>query len=82
MSTHGKVPMFKMRPHKGTLIAAIIVLVLGGLFFYDGHRDPGDLPAHSRANLVLTLSIIIAGLLFIVSTGRMWFRHLWHDRYK
>lgn len=74
--------MFKMRPGKGTLVAAIVVLGLGLLFFYDGHRDQGNLPAHKQANLVLAVSVIISGLLLIVSTGRMWFGHLWHDRYK
>lgn len=82
MNTHGKVPMFKMRPEKGSLIAAICVLSLGVLFFIEGHRDQGDLPAHDLANLILAISIIIAGLLLIISTGRMWFGHLWHDRYK
>lgn len=82
MHTHGKVPMFKMKPHKGSLIASIIVLLLGVGFFFDGHRDPGNIPAHDRANLILMGSIVISGLLFIVATGRMWFTHLWHDRYK
>lgn len=82
MSAYGKVPMFKMKPHGGSLVAAIAVLILGIAFFFEGHRDPGDLPAHDRANLFLTVSIIVSGLLSIVATGRMWFRHLWHDRYK
>lgn len=82
MSPHGKVPMFKMRPHKISLVSSICVLVLGVLFFYEGHKDPGDLPAQDRAHLVLAISIVVSGLLFIISTGRMWFRHLWHDRYR
>ncbi len=82
MNTHGKVPMFKMKPHKGTLVSAIIVLLLGGLFFYEGHRDPGDIPGHDRSKLILAISIVVSGLLLIISTGRMWFTHLWHDRYR
>lgn len=74
--------MFKMRPQKGWLASSIGVLVLGVLFFYNGHRYPGDLPAQARAHLVLMVSIVIAGLMLIVATGRMWFTHLWHDRYK
>ena len=27
------------------------------------------------------ISIVVAGLLVIVATSRMWFKHLWHDRY-
>lgn len=81
MSGHGKVPMFKMRPNAGTLMCAIVVLLLGALFFYEGHRDPGDIPAHNRSSLAFAVSVVIAGLLLILSTGRMWFKHLWHDRY-
>ncbi|MDF7822956.1 hypothetical protein P4B35_02945 [Pontiellaceae bacterium B12227] len=73
--------MFKMRPNMGTLTMAIVVLLLGALFLYDGHRDPGDIPAHNRSNLIFAISVVISGLLFILSTGRMWFKHLWHDRY-
>ncbi|WP_372799183.1 hypothetical protein [Pontiella sp.] len=74
--------MFKMRPQKGTLITAVVVLVLGLLFFVEGHRDPGDIPAHDRSKLALAISVVIAGVLIIISTGRMWFKHLWHDRYR
>lgn len=82
MHSHGKVPIFKMKPHRPSLIAAAVVLMLGLLFFYEGHRDPGDIPAHERSNLVLAISVVCSGLLFIISTGRMWFKHLWHDRYR
>ena len=82
LQNHGKVPMYKMKPNQGFLMAALLVLLLGLLFFYEGRRDPGDIPAHNRANLMLAVSIVISGLLFIVSTGRMWFKHLWHDRYR
>ena len=79
---YGKVPMYKMKPHKGFLVAALVILALGLLFFFEGHRDPGDIPAHERANMVLVAAVVVSGLLFIVSTGRMWFKHLWHDRYR
>jgi hypothetical protein len=58
------------------------MLVLGVLFYFEGHRDPGDIPAQERSNLILAIFIVISGLLFIISTGRMWFKHLWHDRYR
>ena len=82
MHNNGRVPMFKMRPHRGTLILSICVLALGVLFYLQGKSDPGNLPAHRRAEFILTLSIVISGLLFILATARMWFKHLWHDRYK
>ena len=78
---NGKVPMFKMKPQLGSLWLAICVLLLGVLIFYDGHRDPGDIAAHDRSNFALALSIVIFGVLLIISTSRMWFKHLWHDRY-
>lgn len=71
-----------MRPHRGTLFAALAVFLLGVLYLYDCHRDPGDIPAQERGNLVFAASIVIAGVLVIISTGRMWFKHLWHDRYR
>ncbi len=77
----GKVPMFKMRPQGGTLWLAVFVLLFGAIAFFDGHKDPGDIAAQDRSNLVLTLSIVISGILMILATSRMWFKHLWHDRY-
>ena len=73
--------MFKMKPQRGTLWLSLIVLLFGVVAFFDGHKDPGDISAQERSNLVLTLSIAIAGALVIVATSRMWFKHLWHDRY-
>ncbi len=77
----GKVPMFKMKPQRGTLWVAIFVLLLGAAAFFDGHKDPGNIPAEDRSHAMLAVSIVIAGILLIISTGRMWFKHLWHDRY-
>ncbi|VGO19809.1 hypothetical protein [Pontiella sulfatireligans] len=77
----GKVPMFKMKPQRGTLWLAVIIFLLGLAFFYDGRSDPGDVPARNRADLVFAVSIVVAGVLVIISTARMWFGHLWHDRY-
>ncbi len=79
---HGKVPMFKMRPQKGLLWGALVVLALGGAFYFDGHSDPGNPSAANRGNFALAVSIVVAGLMVVVATARMWFKHLWHDRYK
>lgn len=77
----GNVPMFKMKPQMGALFGAAVVLLLGLIFLYQGHRDPGDIPAQNRSNLVFAISVAISGALLIIATGRMWFKHLWHDRY-
>jgi hypothetical protein len=78
----GQVPMFKMKPLKGPLWAAIAILLFGVACYFNGHSDPGDIPAQERSNATLTVCIVVGGILFIISTGRMWFKHLWHDRYK
>jgi len=77
----GKVPMFKMKPQRGTLWLAIAILALGCVAFFDGHRDPGDIVAHDRSNAFLAITIVVSGVLLIIATSRMWFKHLWHDRY-
>jgi hypothetical protein len=78
----GRVPMFKMKPQRGTLWLAIIILLIGVVAYFDGHKDQGNITAAERSNLILTLSIILSGILIIISTSRMWFKHLWHDRYR
>lgn len=77
----GKVPMFKLKPNWGMIYGAVFVLILGFLIFWNGQSDPGNISAQSSSRFALFVSIVIAGLLFIAATGRMWFRHLWHDRY-
>lgn len=79
---HGKVPMFKMKPQKELLWGAVFVLALGGGFYFNGHSDPGNPSAGESANLALAVSVVIAGAMVVISTARMWFKHLWHDRYK
>ena len=78
----GHVPMFRMKLPRAPMIAALVVLVLGGAFYYHGQSDPGNLPAQRFGKLALAVSIAIAGMLVIIATGRMWYKHLWHDRYK
>lgn len=78
----GHVPSFRMKPRYGTLIVAVLVLLVGIMGFYDAHNDPGNLDAQSRGKLLLAVCIVIFGVLVIIATSRMWFRHLWHQRYK
>lgn len=73
--------MFKMKPQRGTLWLSIIVLLFGATAFFDGHKDPGDIAAQDRSHLVLMICIVVSGVLMIMATARMWFKHLWHDRY-
>lgn len=78
----GHVPSFKIRPNYGALIGAVIVLLFGVLGFYHFRSNPGDLDAEGRGSLLLAVCIVISGGLTIIATSRMWFRHLWHQRYK
>jgi hypothetical protein len=73
--------MFKMKPQRGTLWLSIIILMIGAVAYYDGHLDPGDIAAQDRSNIFLALSIVLSGVFMILATSRMWFKHLWHDRY-
>jgi hypothetical protein len=73
--------MFKMKPQRGTLWLSIIILMVGAVAYYDGHLDPGNIAAQDRAKLFLALSIVLSGGCMIIATSRMWFKHLWHDRY-
>jgi hypothetical protein len=75
------VPMFKMRPQRGMLWVSVVILLIGVIAFWDGHQDPGDIAAQDRSNIFLVVSIVLSGVLIIVATSRMWFKHLWHDRY-
>lgn len=77
----GKVPMFKMKPQRGTLWLAIIVLLVGFAAYMDGHKDPGNISAQDSSQAIFAVTIVISGILLIISTSRMWFKHLWHDRY-
>jgi hypothetical protein len=78
---NGKVPMFRMKPHYGFLTASIVMLVLGIMIYFQGHSDPGNPDAAQHSNLGLVITIMLSGGFLILATARMWFKHLWHDRY-
>lgn len=73
--------MFKMKAQRGTLWLAMGIFILGGMVYLDGHKDLGNIPAQDRSQALFAVSIVVSGVLLIISTGRMWFKHLWHDRY-
>ena len=78
----GRVPMFRMKLTLAPIISAVVVLIFGVAVYFDAERDPGNLPAQHRARFILAISVVISGLLIIIATARMWYKHLWHDRYK
>jgi len=80
MATLGdRVPMFKLRPYKGLLIAALFVAIIGGLlsayFFIEEEYSSG-----SNGLFLLILTIIIVVCLIIGAYSRYGFKHLRHHR--
>jgi len=71
--------MFKLRPYRGLLLAAIFVLIIGGLlstyFFYEDADITG-----SRGIFVLIVTLILTLFLVLSAFSRYGFRHLWHHR--
>ena len=75
-----RVPMFKLRAHRGMLLAAFLVFILGGLlslhfFTVDAYRTGAY-----RGSLTLIFTIGLSIMLVVVATARFWFKHLWHHR--
>lgn len=72
--------MFRLRPYRGLLVAAVLVALVGGLlslyFFIEDSWDP----ACRRFHLTLLVTVIIVLLLLVVAYSRYVFRHLHHHR--
>ncbi len=74
-----RVPMFKLRPYRGLLLAAVFVAVVGGLasayFFTE------DVYCGCRRGLfILIITVIVTLLLIVAAFSRYGFKHLWHHR--
>ena len=72
--------MFKLRPYRGLLIAALLVFVVGGLlsaYFYLEDAYCGQCP---RGLFTLIVTVILSGFLVVAAFSRFGFRHLWHHR--
>ena len=74
-----RVPMFKLRPYKGLLLVALLVLVVGGLlstyFFSEDAYSAG-----SRGLFILIITLLLTLMLVSVAFSRYGFRHLRHHR--
>jgi hypothetical protein len=72
--------MFKLRPYRGLLLAALFVMIIGGLssayFFIEDAYCTG---CH-RWIFTMIVTLITALLLVVVAFSRYGFRHLWHHR--
>ena len=74
-----RVPMFKLQPYRGLLLAAIFTLIIGGLlsayFFIEDAYITG-----SRWIFAVIVTLILTLLLVVSAFSRYGFRHLWHHR--
>lgn len=74
-----RVPMFKLRPYKGLLLVALLVLVVGGLLSADFFaRDAYS--SESRGLFILIVTLLLTLMLVVVAFSRYGFRHLRHHR--
>lgn len=74
-----KVPMFKLRPYKGLLIAALFVGIVGGLLSAHLLIEDAYLPQNRGVPSVIVTSIMVL-LLILAAFSRYRFRHLHHRR--
>ncbi len=75
MVDSGKVAVFRLRPHGPLVWLALLILLVGGGIAFLLNRA-ADEPGSSAATLVLTVSVVAAGLCLVGATARFWFSHL------
>ena len=74
-----RVPMFKLRPYRGPLIAASLIGIVGGLLSAYFFIEDAYLPRNRGiVSLIVTAILVIA--LVISAYSRYVFRHLHHRR--
>jgi len=75
-----RVPMFKLRPYRALLVAALFVLLIGGLlsayFFIEDSYCTGC----RRGLFALIVTLVLTLLLIMVAFSRYGFPHLRHHR--
>lgn len=74
-----RVPMFKLRPYRSLLIAAVLIGVIGGLLSAYFFTEDAYL-SENRGPATLIATVIIDVLLIVVAYSRFGFRHLRHHR--
>ena len=75
-----RVPMYKMRPNKGLLWLAVLILVIGGLISAYFFTEDAYLTESTRGLLALIITCILALFSAVAATAHFWFKHLWHHR--
>jgi hypothetical protein len=75
-----RVPMFKLRPYRSMLVAAMLVGVVGGLlsaYFYIEDANDDSL---RRGLFILILTVVLDTLLILIAFSRYGHKHLHHHR--
>jgi hypothetical protein len=74
-----RVPMFKLRPYRGPLIAACLIGIVGGLLSTYFFLEDAHLP-RNRGLISLIVTTVLVVALVISAYSRYVFRHLHHRR--
>jgi len=75
-----RVPMFKLRPYRGLLLAAVFVAVVGGLASAYFFTEDAYCTGCRRGLFILIITVIVTLLLIVAAFSRYGFKHLWHHR--
>ncbi len=75
-----RVPMFKLRPYRGLLLAALFTAVVGGLLSAYFFIEDAYCAGCRRGLFILIVTVILTLLLIGVAFSRYGFKHLWHHR--
>lgn len=74
------VPMFKLRPYRSLLVAAVFVLVVGGLLSAYMFNEDAYCTNCNRGVLTLIVTVVLTLLLVVAAFSRYVFGHLRHHR--
>jgi TRAP-type uncharacterized transport system fused permease subunit len=75
-----RVPMFKLQPYNGLLLAAVFILIIGGLLSAYFFVEDAGLPESRRGILSLMVTLILVIFMIISAFSRYRFSHLHHHR--
>jgi uncharacterized membrane protein len=75
-----KVPLFKLRPYKGLLLAALFVFIVGGLLSACFFTEEADYVGYRHGLFTLLVTLVLGLLCIMAAFSRYRFRHLRHHR--
>jgi len=75
-----RVPMFKLQPYRGLLLAALFVFIVGGLLSAYFFIEEADYSEYRHGLFTLIITLILGLLCIMAAFSRYRFRHLRHHR--